>query len=51
MPRHLWDIEFNRVYKEIFRDYLDDGYDIAEAKHNARKDTKEIMQEQLDFVE
>ena len=48
---NLWDKEFNRVYKEILRDYLDDGYDIAEAKHNARKDTKEIMKEQLDFVE
>ena len=51
MPRHLWDIEFDRVYKEILREYIDDGYDIAEAKTLAKKDTKEIMQEQLDFVE
>ncbi len=51
MPKHLWEIEFDRVYKEILREYIDDGYDIAEAKHNARKDAKEIMQEQLDFVE
>ena len=51
MARHLWDIEFDRVYKEILREYIDDGYDIAEAKTLAKKDTKEIMQEQLDFVE
>jgi hypothetical protein len=48
---NLWDKESNRVYKEILRDYLDDGYDIAEAKTLARKDAKEIMKEQLDFVE
>ena len=51
MPKHLWNIEFDRVYKEILREYLDDGYDIAEAKTLSKKDTKEIMQEQLDFVE
>tara|TARA_R110000796_G_scaffold181161_2_gene297674 strand:+ start:446 stop:634 length:189 start_codon:yes stop_codon:yes gene_type:complete len=51
MPINLWDKEFNRQYKEILRDYLDDGYDLAEAKTLARKDTKEIMQDQLDFVE
>jgi hypothetical protein len=48
---NLWDKEFNRQYKEILRDYLDDGYDLAEAKTLARKDTKEIMKDQLDFVE
>ena len=48
---NLWDKESNRVYKEILRDYLDAGYDIAEAKTLARKDAKEIMKEQLDFVE
>jgi hypothetical protein len=46
---NLWDKEFNRQYKEILRDYLDDGYDLAEAKTLARKDTKEIMKDQLDF--
>jgi len=39
------------VYRELVRDYLDDGYDIAEAKFNARKDAKEVMKDQLDFVE
>ena len=48
---NLWDKEYNRVYKELVLDYLDDGYEIAEAKHNARKDAKEIMKDQLDFVE
>ena len=48
---NLWDKEFNRQYKEILRDYLDDGYDLAEAKTLARQDTKEIMKDQLDFVE
>ena len=51
MPKNLWDKEYNRVYRELVRDYLDDGYDIAEAKFNARKDAKEVMKYQLDFVE
>ena len=51
MPKNLWDIEYNRVYRDLVRDYLDDGYDIAEAKFNARKGAKEIMQDELDFVE
>ncbi len=51
MPGNLWDKEFNRVFREIYRDYLDAGYDKAEAKTLARKDAKEIMKDQLDFVE
>ena len=51
MPANLWDKEFNRVFREIYRDYLDEGYDKAEAKTLARKDAKEIMKDQLDFVE
>jgi len=51
MSINLWDKEFNRQYKEILRDYLDEGYDLAEAKTLARQDTKEIMKDQLDFVE
>ena len=43
MAKNLWDKEYNRVYRELVRDYLDDGYDIAEAKFNASKDAKEIM--------
>ena len=26
MARHLWDIEFDRVYKEILHEYIDDGW-------------------------
>tara|TARA_R110000824_G_scaffold11592_1_gene50793 strand:- start:287 stop:508 length:222 start_codon:yes stop_codon:yes gene_type:complete len=51
MAKNLWDKEYNRVYRELVRDYLDDGYDLAEAKYNAKRDTKEVMQDQLDFVE
>ena len=51
MAKNLWDKEYNRVYRELVRDYLDDGYDLAEAKINAVRDAKEIMKDQLDFVE
>ena len=32
MAKNLWDKEYNRVYKELIRDYLDEGYDLVEAK-------------------
>ena len=51
MGKNLWDKEFNRVYRETLREYIEEGYDLAEAKTLARQDTKEIMKDQLDFVE
>jgi hypothetical protein len=51
MPKNLWDKEYERVLEEIYRDYLDEGYDKVEARTLARTDAKEIMKDQLDFVE
>ena len=42
MPINLWDKEFNRQYKEILRDYLDEGYDLAEAKTLLDKTLKRL---------
>ena len=51
MPKNLWDKEYERVLEEIYRDYLDERYDKVEARTLARTDAKEIMKDQLDFVE
>ena len=51
MGKNLWDKEFNRVYRKTLREYIEEGYDLAKSKTLARQDTKEIMQDQLDFVE
>jgi|TARA_E500000318_G_scaffold28965_2_gene28975 hypothetical protein len=51
MPKNLWDKEYERVLEEIYCAYLDEGYDKVEARTLARTDAKEIMKDQLDFVE
>ena len=50
MPKNLWDKEYERVLEEIYCAYLE-GYDKVEARTLARTDAKEIMKDQLDFVE
>ena len=42
MPINLWDKEYNKIYKELLREYLDDGYDLNEAERNAKRDAKEM---------
>jgi hypothetical protein len=43
--------EQSQVYREFLKEYLTEGYDLEEAKTLAKQDTKEVMQDKLDFVE
>ena len=49
--KELWEREQRQVYREFLKEYLAEGYDMAEAKSLAKQDTKEVMQDKLDFVE
>jgi len=49
--KELWEREQRQVYREFLKEYLAEGYDIAEAKSLAKQDTKEVMEDKLDFVE
>ena len=51
MKTSLWRQEQSQVYREFLKEYLTEGYDLEEAKDFARRDTKEVMQDKLDFVE
>ena len=51
MPKNLWDKEYERVLEEIYCAYLDEGDDKVEARTLARTEAKEIMKDELDFVE
>ena len=51
MTDELWKQEQSQVYREFLKEYLTEGYDLEEAKDFARRDTKEVMQDKLDFVE
>ena len=49
--KELWEKEQHQVYREFLKEYLAEGYDIGEAKSLAKQDTKEVMEDKLDFVE
>tara|TARA_Y100001951_G_C11289157_1_gene270941 strand:- start:1550 stop:1759 length:210 start_codon:yes stop_codon:yes gene_type:complete len=51
MKTSLWRQEQSQVYREFLKEYLAEGYDFKEAKQLAKKDTKEVMEDKLDFVE
>tara|TARA_R110000824_G_scaffold50157_1_gene140331 strand:+ start:155 stop:376 length:222 start_codon:yes stop_codon:yes gene_type:complete len=50
MSKNLWDIEFDRVYKEILHEYIEADYNRDEAESLAKKEAKEVMKDELDFV-
>jgi len=49
--KDIWEREQRQVYREFLKEYLAEGYDTAEAKSLAKQDTKEVMEDKLDFVE
>ncbi len=49
--KELWEREQRQVYREFLKEYLSEGYDLEEAKELAKQDTKEVMEDKLDFVE
>ena len=49
--KDIWEREQRQVYREFLKEYLAEGYDIVEAKSLAKQDTKEVMEDKLDFVE
>jgi hypothetical protein len=51
MSKNLWDKERNSVFKELTKEYLDEGYSLKDAKKFARKETAEVMADKLDFAE
>tara|TARA_R100000656_G_scaffold117797_1_gene91303 strand:- start:1334 stop:1543 length:210 start_codon:yes stop_codon:yes gene_type:complete len=51
MKTSLWRQEQSQVYREFLKEYLAEGYDFKEAKQLAKKDTEEVMEDKLDFVE
>ena len=51
MDTSLWKQEQSQVYREFLKEYLAEGYDFKEAKQLAKQDTKEVMEDKLDFVE
>ena len=50
MAKNLWQKERNALFRDLARQYIEEGYDHKEAKKLARQEVDEIMQDKEDFV-
>ena len=50
MPKNLWQKERNNLFRDLVRQYSQEGYTQKESKKFAKKETDEIMEDKEDFV-
>jgi hypothetical protein len=51
MSRTFIQKERQRIFRELTRQYQQDGYDIREAKRIAKRDTDDIMSDKETFID
>ena len=51
MSRSFLQKERQRIFRELIRQYQQDGYDIREAKRIAKRDTDDIMSDKETFID
>jgi|TARA_R100000093_G_scaffold56939_1_gene29570 hypothetical protein len=50
MPKNLWQKERGAIFRDLVRQYSEEGYNSKEAKRLARQEAEEIMEDKDDFV-
>ena len=40
---NIWDKEKKELYRELIKDYMDEGYDKQEAQHMAKAEVQEMF--------
>ena len=50
MPKNLWQKERGAIFRDLVRQYSEEGYNNKEAKRLARQEVDEIMEAKHDFV-
>jgi len=50
MPKNLWQKERGAIFRDLVRQYSEEGYNQKEAKRLARQEVDEIMEDKDDFV-
>jgi|TARA_S200002703_G_scaffold26634_1_gene22908 hypothetical protein len=48
--KNLWEKDRKIIYKELYSQYLQEGYSPKEAKRFASEETEEYMSNETDFV-
>ena len=50
MPKNLWQKDRSAIFRDLVRQYSEEGYNSKEAKRLSRQEVKEIMEDKDDFV-
>tara|TARA_R110001583_G_scaffold142351_2_gene294628 strand:+ start:324 stop:509 length:186 start_codon:yes stop_codon:yes gene_type:complete len=50
MTKNLWQKERSAIFRDLFRQYSEEGYNPKESRKLARQEADEIMQDKEDFV-
>jgi len=50
MAKNFWQKERSSLLRNLVRQYKEEGYDIKEARHLAKIELNEIMEDKEDFV-
>jgi|TARA_R110000744_G_scaffold320452_2_gene426608 hypothetical protein len=48
--RNLWEKDRKTIFKELYRQYLEEGYSKKESKKFASLETEEVMSTNEDFI-
>ena len=50
MDKNLWDGDKKQLFRELYHQYRDEGYNQKEAKKMAREEADEMYSENIDFA-
>ena len=50
MTNNLWDKDKKTIFRELYHQYLDEGYNSKEAKKMAKEEADEMYAEQVGFA-
>lgn len=51
MDVNLWEKDRKRLFRELYNQYLSEGYNQRESKRLAKEEAEEIMADNADYVE
>ena len=51
MSVNLWEKDRKRLFRELFHQYLDEGYEQKEAKRLAKEEAEDIMADNAEYID
>jgi len=51
MTVNLWEKDRKRLFRDLYQQYIDEGYDAKEAKKLAKEEAEDIMADTNDYVD